>query len=88
MTPEEKSLLERTYAFAKENNDLLCSMRRRARIGTFLRIFYWVIIIGASFGAYYLIQPYIEFLKGVGGQVGSNVETVKDFSQSLTDLLK
>ena len=88
MTPEERSLLERTYAFAKENNELLCSMRRRARIGTILRIFYWVIIIGASLGAYYLIQPYMEFLKGVGGQMGNNVDTIKEFSQSFVDLLK
>jgi len=60
MTPEERSLLERTAALAQENNTMLRSIRRSGRISLALRIAYWVLIILVSFGAYYFIQPYVE----------------------------
>ncbi len=62
MTPEEKSLLERTYKLAEENNTLLHSMRRSARIANVMRVLYWVVIILLSYGAYFAIQPYMSFL--------------------------
>ena len=59
MTPEEKSLLERTYALAEENNNILRKMRRSNLISTIFRVAYWVIIIGLGLGAYYFLQPYL-----------------------------
>lgn len=69
MTPEEKSLLERTYKLTEENNALLRKMQRRALFGTVFRVIYWALIIGISIGAFYFIQPYIDTLMGVYGQV-------------------
>ena len=60
MTPEEKSLLERTYYLAEENNSILRKMRRANRIGVAIKIFYWVVIIAAAVGALYFLQPYID----------------------------
>jgi len=60
MTPEEKSLLERTYKMAEENNSMLRSIKRTNRIGTIFRIIYWVVLIGAALGVYYYLQPYLE----------------------------
>ncbi len=82
MTPEERSLLERTHHLVQENNEILHKMRRSHRLGLVLRIFYWVIIIGISFGAFYLIQPYIDAITGKGdsteGQSKSKFEMLKD----------
>jgi hypothetical protein len=60
MTPEEKSLLERTCKMAEENNGILRKMRRANRWGTAVRVLYWVVIVGAAVGAFYYLQPYIN----------------------------
>ena len=57
MTPEEKSLLERTYKMAEETNAIVRLMRRTNRYSTIARVSYWVVIILLSFGAFYFIQP-------------------------------
>ncbi len=88
MTPEERSLLERTCAIAEENNKILLSIRRSSRITSFMHIAYWVIIIGFSVGAYYFIQPYINSLMGVYGQAQVNVQSLQEAAGSLQDLLR
>jgi len=88
MSPEEKSLLERTYKIAEENNVILKSMRSTARWGLALRVSYWVLIIALSFGAYYFIQPYLESLYGAVDRVSGNVNSVKNMASQLGDLLK
>ncbi len=91
MTPEERSLLERTHKLVEENNVILRSIRRSNRVGMVMRISYWVVIFALSFGAYYLIQPYLEAvvgayadLKGLQGDVNS----VQSTAGSLRDLLR
>ena len=64
MTPEEKSLLERAVKLGEENNSILKSMRRAARISTILHVFYWLVIIALSVGSYFAIQYFVEpFIK-------------------------
>lgn len=70
MTPEEKSLLERTHKLAEENNEILRKMRRSNRWSIALRIFYWIIILGLAFGAYYFVQPYATSLMEAMDQLG------------------
>jgi len=67
MDPESKKLLEETLAVAKENNDMLHSLRRSMRFARFMSILYWVFIIGSAVGAYYLIEPYIDQVKSIYG---------------------
>ncbi len=69
MSPEEKSLLERTYKMTEENNIILKSIRRSARVGTVMRILYWIVILGLSYGAYYFIQPYLQNVMGMYDKV-------------------
>ena len=88
MSSEEKSLLERTYKMTEENNEILKSIRRNTRIGTAMRIFYWIVILGLSFGAYYFIQPYLETMTGLYNNVSGNVDSVKNVTGQITDLLK
>ncbi|MBP6858651.1 MAG: hypothetical protein KBC33_02360 [Candidatus Pacebacteria bacterium] len=95
MTPEERSLLERTYKLTEENNEILRKMRRANRFSLALRIGYWVVIIVISFGAYYLIQPYVETMFGAYEQMqGSlmglqgNLDAAQTAADSLRDLLQ
>lgn len=88
MSPEEKSLLERTYKLAEENNEILRSIRSGRRWGIAFKVFYWAIIIGLSYGAYYFIQPYLKMVTGVYGQVQDNIDNVQSVTSKLTDLLK
>ena len=64
MSPDEKKLLERTFELAEENNKILCKLRSMDRIDRIMRWVYWGIIILLSLGAYYFIQPYVEFITG------------------------
>jgi len=92
MTPEEKDLLKRVAELSEENNDMLRSMRRSMRLARFMSILYWVVIIGSAIGAYYFIQPYIDFFgsayggakDSVGGSIeglGGILDTIKGLTQ-------
>lgn len=87
MTPEERQLLKDTAELVKENHQILKSMRRSARIASFMRALYWIIILGSVFGTYYLIQPYINaIVEGYAG-MKQNVESVKGLTDKLPDVL-
>jgi hypothetical protein len=90
MNPEERSLLERTYKMVEENNTILRSIRRTGRIGIAIKVFYWVIIIGISIGAFYFIQPYIDAVKNIGvdNRDGSSTSSYAENFQSMFDLFK
>jgi len=88
MSPEEKSLLERTYKMAEENNAILKSLRRSARWNTAFKVFYWVIIIGLSLGAYYFIQPYLEAMFDLYGKVTGDTGSVQNVTDQLSELLR
>lgn len=61
---DEEELLQRTYAVEKENNAMLKKLYHDMWWGRMFRMVYWLAILGAMFGAYYYIQPYIApFLK-------------------------
>jgi len=91
MTPEEKSLLERTYKLSEENNKILLSMRRSATVANIMRYAYWAVILFLSFGAYYFIQPYVNTLLGSIGSIQSltgSVDSANSTAQSIRELLK
>ena len=88
MTPEERSLLERTATLVEENNKLLKSMQRSARWRTAMQVGYWVLILGLTFGAFYFIQPYINSLTGALGEGNSDgTSTSQSISQELQNVL-
>ena len=76
MTPEERSLLERTYKIAEENNAILRGIRRANRWGIAVKVFYWVIILGVTFGAFYFLQPYIESTLDLVDQAQESIRTI------------
>ncbi len=62
MDDEDRKLIYRVIKLEEENNAMLRSLVSAMRWGRAFKIFYWVLIIGLSFGAYYLIQPYLNTL--------------------------
>lgn len=78
MTPEERKMLEEVRALAQENNEVLKSIQRSQRAGAVFKIIYWVIILGLSFGAYWLIQPYVNMLKSSLSDATSNPSATAD----------
>lgn len=78
MNSEERELLERTLRISEENNKILKGMRRSNRLATIFKVFYWLVIIGLGFGAYYFIEPYVDQFKTVYTQFNS---TIKNFTK-------
>jgi hypothetical protein len=76
MTPEERSLLQRTYALVEENNVILRGIRRANRWGVAIKIFYWLVIIGVTLGAFYFVQPYIETTLNLVDQAQESIRTI------------
>ena len=86
MSPEERELLTQSIKLAEENNKMLRSMRRSARFSSFLRIVYWLLILGSAFGIYYYTQPYVDaVIKSYNG-MRENVESVKNVTNKLPAL--
>jgi len=75
MDEEGKHLLEEILAIEKENNEMLLSFKRNIRWNNLSRIFYWVLIGGIAFGAFYFIKPYLgSFLSIYSGNIsGVNI---------------
>jgi hypothetical protein len=86
MTPEDRSLLERTYKLAEENNHILRSIRRHNRWMALTKFLYWVIIIGISIGAFYFIQPYFEMALNLANQANSSLKVINGTTKSLESL--
>lgn len=83
MTPEEQTLLLQSIKLAEENNKILRSMRRSARVSSFLGVIYWLIILASIFGVYYTLQPYIDsFLKGYNSML-ENIDGMKDIISNI-----
>lgn len=83
MSPEELELLKRNIAISEENNDILRSIQRSMRLSRLMSILYWLIIIGASVGAYYFIQPYLDQLVGIYGGAKTQFNDVNSFINSI-----
>ena len=87
MDPELRDLLEETHALTKENNQILHGIRRSQRIASFMRALYWIIIIGITFGSFYLFQPYINKMLDLYSSI-SNTEQRFNSNDSIQDFLK
>ena len=84
MTPDERELLTQSIKLSEENNKMLRGMRRSARFAAFLRIVYWIIIIGSAITSYYFIKPFIDPLIKGFSTVQQNIQSVKDTTAKVT----
>ena len=88
MDPRSQKLLEDTFALAEENNKILRKMRRSQRISSFLRLFYWILIIGASIGAFYYLQPYVDRAVSTYDSISGTANKLNGGKVNIEDLLK
>jgi hypothetical protein len=88
MSPEEKELLHRSIALAEENNDILRSIQRSMRLSRLMSVLYWVVIIGASIGAFYFIQPYLRATMDLYGGAKDQINQLNGGVGSIFDNLK
>ncbi|HPX52185.1 MAG TPA: hypothetical protein PLE26_00125 [Candidatus Paceibacterota bacterium] len=74
---------EKLLKLIEENNKMLRKIRRNQKISSWIKTFYWIIILGTLFGAYYFLQPYINsFNKNI-----QNLQnTINNISSSTSDL--
>lgn len=53
----------------KQNQELLRSIDRTMKIGRYVQIFYIVLIVGGTFGAYAIIKPFMGTAQNTLGQL-------------------
>ena len=58
------------------------------RWGRFLRVVYWVFIIGGTLGAYYYIQPFVDNLHEMFNGIQTGTDGVSDDVGTGLDFLK
>ena len=85
MDPEVKHLLEENLRISKENNELLIKVRNVQRWAQITKVFYWIAIIGVSFGALFYLKPYLGNLINVYSGGVSGVNNIGDISTQLKD---
>lgn len=78
MNPDEKKLLERTLQLSVENNLMLHKIQRGLRWARAVRVVYWLGIVAVSLGAYYLVQPYVDQIKGLYSGFGGGIEEIRE----------
>ncbi len=83
MTPEERELLNKVAQTVEENNTILHGIRRSMRLSSVMRWVYWIIIIGASVGAFWLIQPYLNAIGGGTSDTQNSFSNIKEALNSL-----
>lgn len=86
MSPEERDLLYKTHELAEENNKILRSLRNAQRWDRVIKYGYWVVIIALTFGAYYLIQPYLEMLTSFVRSPGGDLNKAGDLMNLINGL--
>jgi uncharacterized membrane protein len=70
MSDEElKNLLKENLEVSKESLSILKSINRGRKISGLLTFLKWVIIIGVAAGAFYYLEPYLNQVKDLYGQV-------------------
>ncbi len=78
MNNEEK--LDAIYEMTLENNDILRTIRRQQYFANTLRVFYWLVVLGAIGGAYYFVRPVIV-------AISDNTDKVAETYNNLVDQL-
>lgn len=79
MNPEEHKMLEEVLALSRENHQLVTKLHRSIMWGRVFHGLYWFVIIGATIGSFYFIQPYVDSLKEVYGGVSDTQNQLKEF---------
>lgn len=61
--------IQQIRRIVEQNNTMLISIQRRARLSILFSTLKWVVLIGLSFGAFYFLKPYIETATSAYGSI-------------------
>ncbi len=86
MDPDDRQLLKHIAVLVEENTVILRKLLRAEKMRRLVSALYWLAVIAISLGAYYLIQPYLDQLRSLYGDVRGGIESVG--STNPLDLLK
>ncbi len=75
----QDQIVRETHKLAKENNRLIRAMRRDAFFGLIFKLIFWAIILGLPVILYfYFLQPYIDQVVNVYGEVQEDVGQISE----------
>ena len=83
MDPFQKDLLQKTLDLAKENNEMLKSMRSARRWAAFTHFIYWVIILGGGVAGYYFLQPYLKVAQNLYGEAQTQLQNIQSVTSKI-----
>lgn len=69
MNPEERKMLEEVLTLSRENHEIVTKLRRSMMWGRVFHGIYWFVIIGATIGAFYFMQPFVDQAKTLYGDL-------------------
>lgn len=82
---ELKREVESLKAVTIDTNHIVHGMRRGQRWRSFASILWWVLIIGASVGSFYFIQPYLQKVLDAYTGMQQNAKTAEGWQQQAQD---
>jgi|AntRauTorckE6833_2_1112554.scaffolds.fasta_scaffold03172_2 hypothetical protein len=88
MNPEERELLEETYALAKENNEIMRGIRRSNRWASIRKGLYWLVIIVVLIMAYNYLKPIFQQIQGTYEAIQGTAEEVQNTRTSIADFFR
>ena len=81
-----KQKIDELFELTKENNKILRKMRSSQKWASITRLFYWLVIIGISIGAYYYVEPYLKQVLSLYSQSKATLDKVQNLGNSLPDV--
>ena len=83
MNPEEKQMLEETLELSQENNKMLKHIRRSQKMAAVMRIFYWVLVLVISYGAYTFAEPYVNQMINIFQSSQTELNNIRNLGNKL-----
>ena len=82
---ELKREVEELKTLTVDTNRMMHGMRRGQRWRSFVSILWWVFIVGASVGSYYLVQPYLQNAIDAYTGIQQSAKTTQGWQQQAQD---
>ena len=83
LTNQEK--LEEIYKLTVENHDILTGMRGREKLANALRVFYWIVVIGAIGGVYLYIRPALDLITSNKNKIEGTLQRFEQLRDSFPE---
>lgn len=78
MDPHDRDLLQRSLDLSEKNNKMIKKLYKHMRVQRVFHIIYWIIIIGASIGLYYWVQPAVDKVIDVYTNFSNPTSTIQN----------